>query len=228
MFRLLKLRPPNGWSAVAWELAIVTLGVVIALGAQEVAQSLHWSREVRETRKALDAELARDLAAFEYRLKQRKCIGDRLTELNRWAESFREGAPIKLKAPTPNLPGFNVRTAVWQLTDGEIAARIPLEARLNYAWLYDALKSFDELKQQEGDAWETVTQYEDSTRLSESDLRAIKRALGNADGINTVLGAFEPTIRKFSRELDVRPEENIERPHQLMAEWNRELCQPLL
>ena len=229
MFRLLKLKPPNGWIAVVWELAIVTVGVLIALGAQELAQSLHWTREVRETRKALDAELARDLAAFEYRLAQRRCIGERLRELERWAESFRQGNPTKLKAPMPNLPGFNVRTAVWQLTDGEIAARIPLQARLNYAWLYDALETFDELKEQEGNAWETLSQYDDSANLSASDLRVIKRALANADSINTVFQAFEPTVGKFSRELNVRPEEDIEgRSHKLMAEWNRELCQPLL
>ena len=33
MFRLIKLNPPNGWNAVAWELAIVAIGVLIALGA---------------------------------------------------------------------------------------------------------------------------------------------------------------------------------------------------
>src|SRR4051812_5611318 len=36
MFRLLKFKPPRGWSAVAWELGIVTLGVLIALAAQQL------------------------------------------------------------------------------------------------------------------------------------------------------------------------------------------------
>ena len=30
MFRMVKLRPPHGWDAVAWELGIVVLGVLIA------------------------------------------------------------------------------------------------------------------------------------------------------------------------------------------------------
>ena len=33
MFRLTKLKPPQGWKVVAWELAIVTLGVLLALAA---------------------------------------------------------------------------------------------------------------------------------------------------------------------------------------------------
>ena len=65
MFRILKLKPPHGWNAVGWELLIVTLGVLLALGAQELVQGLHWRSEVRETRQALDAELSRDIAAFK-------------------------------------------------------------------------------------------------------------------------------------------------------------------
>ena len=41
MFRLLKVRPPNGWNAVAWELVIVTLGVLLALGAQQMAETVN-------------------------------------------------------------------------------------------------------------------------------------------------------------------------------------------
>ena len=32
MFKSLKLKPPHGWNAVVWDLAIVTVGVLIALG----------------------------------------------------------------------------------------------------------------------------------------------------------------------------------------------------
>ena len=31
MFRMLRLKPPHGWNAVAWELSVVVLGVLIAL-----------------------------------------------------------------------------------------------------------------------------------------------------------------------------------------------------
>lgn len=40
MFRLLMLKPPHGWSAVGWELAIVTVGVLIALAAQQMVSWL--------------------------------------------------------------------------------------------------------------------------------------------------------------------------------------------
>jgi len=58
MFRLMKLRPPSGWLAVGWELAIVTLGVLIALAAQQWAQERDWGHRVDVSRAALRAELA--------------------------------------------------------------------------------------------------------------------------------------------------------------------------
>lgn len=68
MFRLLKLKPPHGWSAVAWELAIVTLGVLIALTAQQWADERTWRRKVEATKTALREELSRHYSfAVEFR-----------------------------------------------------------------------------------------------------------------------------------------------------------------
>jgi hypothetical protein len=58
VFRLLKLKPPNGWNAVAWELAIVTLGVIIALAAQQWAEGRSWQGKVKASKVALRGELA--------------------------------------------------------------------------------------------------------------------------------------------------------------------------
>jgi hypothetical protein len=51
----LKLTPPHGWNAVVWDLAIVTVGVLIALGAQQFVDDFHWRGEVRDFRKAVRA-----------------------------------------------------------------------------------------------------------------------------------------------------------------------------
>ena len=58
MFRMLKLDPPNGWRAVAWDLAIVTLGVLIALGAQQWAEGRAWKAKTRHATAAIREELA--------------------------------------------------------------------------------------------------------------------------------------------------------------------------
>ena len=52
MFRLMKLRPPHGWPPVWWELGIVTLGVLIALAAQQMVEAVNNRRVANETRAA--------------------------------------------------------------------------------------------------------------------------------------------------------------------------------
>jgi hypothetical protein len=58
MFRLLKLSPPHGWRAVSWELAIVTLGVLIALWAGELLTAYNWKSKAAAGERALTSEAA--------------------------------------------------------------------------------------------------------------------------------------------------------------------------
>ena len=229
MFRLLKLRPPNGWNAVAWEFAIVTLGVVVALGAQELVQSLHWRREVKETRKALDAEVARNLASFEYRFNQRPCVARRLSELQQWADSHRIGSPITLRKEITAPAGYTIRSAVWEVTDGEIATRIPLEAKMHYAQMYDAMKSFGELRESEEEQWIALQQLQDTKRLAADELRTVAHSIRLLRAVNEVLTSFRVAIDRSANELKVSSEKDVEaKSGQIIAKWNRELCKPLL
>lgn len=81
MFRLLRLQPPHGWNAVAWELAIVTLGVVIALGAQQIVEAVRDRSTAGETRAGVTDELNSDLMSMALRQSIEPCIDRRLSEL---------------------------------------------------------------------------------------------------------------------------------------------------
>ena len=229
MFRMLKLRPPHGWNAVGWELAIVTVGVLLALGTQELAQSLHWRSEVKETRTALNAELSRDLAAFDYRLATSPCIIARMTELRKWADSFRIGKPLRLKHSIINTPGFAIRTEVWDLVDGEVASRIPLKDRLNYSGLYSGMKSFTDLEKQEDEAWQTLVEYQESKFLGEADIRKIALAAGGLDNASENLPAWQTTMNRQARELGLVPDPMLLKTANPMIEKSRkEACEPYL
>ena len=74
MFRMLKVRPPHGWGAVAWELGIVVLGVLIALGAQQLVESWQWDAEVKAERASLLEEASDGLAVIANRNAQVPCV----------------------------------------------------------------------------------------------------------------------------------------------------------
>jgi hypothetical protein len=60
--------PLHGWRAFAGEVGIIVVGVLIALGAEQVVQSFTWHRDVRDFRAAVDTELDFNLAAGDYRV----------------------------------------------------------------------------------------------------------------------------------------------------------------
>ena len=74
MFRMLKLDPPHGWRAVAWELAIVTLGVLVALGVQQLAEAANWRSKANDGQERLKAELLINGAYMAEQVMVAPCI----------------------------------------------------------------------------------------------------------------------------------------------------------
>ena len=109
MFRLLRLKPPHGWNAVGWELAIVTLGVVIALAAQQAAETINQRHETAATRTAFIGEIEDSLAILELRRTAEPCVDRRLKELraivDQWGRTGSFTAPRWVsQAPTASSP----------------------------------------------------------------------------------------------------------------------------
>src|SRR6185437_402953 len=53
-------KPLHGWRAFAGEVGIIVLGVLIALGAEQVVESVHQRAEIRDAEGAMVAELRDD------------------------------------------------------------------------------------------------------------------------------------------------------------------------
>jgi hypothetical protein len=141
MFRLLKLRPPpNGWGAVGWELAIVTLGVLIALGFDQMVKGINERSDVDEIRRALVAELADDRARWEFMRAADPCTIRRLDAIDQWLAT----APTGEKVPDAFSPMlWNMHSTAWDIAKtSPVAGRIPLDERLTFASLYGAIDNW--------------------------------------------------------------------------------------
>jgi hypothetical protein len=147
MFRQLKLRPPHGWNAVAWELAIVTLGVLIALAAQQFVDGIHQRNEVAQLVGALRSELADNRARWEHVRASDPCTLQRLNALERWNKT----APADAKLNRAyRLFLWNQHSGAWDLAKtSETTANIPLRQRLIFASLYDAINNWRQMINEE-------------------------------------------------------------------------------
>jgi hypothetical protein len=119
MFRLLKLNPPQGWIAVAWELAIVTLGVLIALATQQWADARIWRGRVETSKAALRDELSEHYSyAVEFRTVY-PCMQAQLAQLR--DRVLASGAVID---PVP----------IYQEPGADFVLRIPSKEYPTEAW----------------------------------------------------------------------------------------------
>jgi len=62
--------PINGWRIFWGEVGIIVLGVLIALGAQQVVEAFNWRKEVAGFRDSVREEMNLDLGTYPYRAKQ--------------------------------------------------------------------------------------------------------------------------------------------------------------
>ena len=223
MFRLLRLKPPHGWNAVAWELGIVTLGVLIALGAQQFVDGAHWRSEMRDFRAALRAEISDDLATYTYRRDQDRCMVARLDELQRWLDSWRAGRPLELTGPIAMPTSLVVRTTVWDSRDPETVSRMPLDEKLEYGNLYTEFANAEVHRLDERAAWIELGDYDGASELDHQDLMRLQGLISRARlRLRRITTNADRFIKKAAT-LGIRPVPNPEWPAPDM-----EVCRPIL
>ena len=96
-------KPLHGWREFIGEVGIIVLGVLIALGAEQIAEKFHDRSVAEEARSAIRAEFNNDLASLAVRRNAEGCIERRLGELQallaNWAKTGRFITPRWIGAP---------------------------------------------------------------------------------------------------------------------------------
>lgn len=141
-------KPLHGWRAFVGEVGIIVVGVLIALGAEQVVETVHAREDVAQLRAALRGELADDRARWEHMRAQDRCTQQRLDALDNWIASAPADARI-LENPY-RVFLWNMHSSAWDLAKtSPAAAHIPLKERLTYASLYSAIDNWREFINEE-------------------------------------------------------------------------------
>ena len=177
MNRLRLPQPPQGWTALSWEVAVVFLGIVLALGTDQLVDRAYWKGQVQDFRKALAVEIATTLGTYEYRRRQDGCATRRLDELERWWKSWRDGRPQSLQGPIGLPLSLAHPSSVWTSRTPDVVGHLPFEQRLVYARIYDEIANNNTHRLIERDAWLELSSYDGAEELTESDLIRIRGLL---------------------------------------------------
>ena len=215
--------PINGWRVFWGEVGIIVLGVLIALGAQQVVEAINWKREVAGFRDAIREEVNLDLGTYPYRARQKPCITTRLDELQRWLDGWREGRGEKLLGPIGMTTSHVIRTNVWDSRDPDTFAHLPRHEKLEYSFLYSEFANNEVHRLDEREAWLQLASFDGATLLDHQDQMRLQglifRARIRDQRIDDNYGRFI----KRAAALGLHPE-----PAPFPAAYDPNLCKPIL
>jgi hypothetical protein len=107
-------KPIHGWRAFIGEVGIIVLGVLIALGFGQLAETIHESTIAAQARDAVRAEVRENLWWLDYRAKLEPCIRRRLAQLDDLLARARRGEPTPFVQHIGAPPHAKITTLRWQ------------------------------------------------------------------------------------------------------------------
>ena len=184
-------KPLHGWREFAGEVGIIVIGVLIALGAEQVVQELHWHNAVSTQREALHAEIRGDLSTASYRLLQEPCISRRLDELMIVFERHKAGQPLGLAGAVGSPPVLSAETGAWETAShGEALDHMPLSERLELGGAFHSLANLNDELQQESHAWDDLGRLDHPDILEAADWSELHGAYARAVRWDTRVAFF--------------------------------------
>ena len=167
-------KPLHGWRQFAGEVGIIVVGVLIALGAEQVVETLHWRHEVSLFRNSVDHEMASNLGTYTYRMKENACVDARLHELDLLLASWKAGHPRVLIGPIGAPSSLSLETSVWQSRDANIVTHMPMQERLAIGRMYDEFANNEEHRLDERQTWLELGDFDGAKDLDHADLMRLQ------------------------------------------------------
>ena len=199
-------KPLHGWREFAGEVGIIVLGVLIALGAGQVVESINQRSEAREAESAIRGELEQNMAKLKSRQEKMSCVVHRIDELQALIDSAgTRGGAIK----TPNWVGrpqfWTMQMARWQATSqAGHAALIPADILALYGSMYAYMANVNLEGAAEQDDWARLRSLEHLQRLSPEMAFQLTNTLQGARYINWRMNVWTLQLQALFDRLQLR------------------------
>ena len=177
-------KPLHGWREFVGEVAIIVMGILIALGAEELVQQHHWAEQVREARESMDEQLAGAKFNSLERIQYADCIARRLDRLDQLIE-----AP-----ELPPLPSFRPAglrewsTSTWDAASSSgVAAHLDPATRNLYAGAFGFADLIGQMNRDEFKLWADLGTAQTHRRLDPVSRDRLARDIASARALNNMI-----------------------------------------
>ena len=209
------------------EIAIIVVGVVIALGAEQALEALHWRHEVQVEREALHADIRNQLQLVATRRIQQSCVDRRLADLAVIFERHAKGQPLALLGPIGRPQNASTDNAIWDIAiSGLAASHMSFDERSDFAGGYSNYENLRKLEAEADRAWVDLSVLDFPGQLNEGDWVALRRAYAEARETEGRIRFVLPYVLKSANVGEPTPHVTLK--DTLIDDYSRALCRPLV
>lgn len=150
-------KPVHGWRELAGEVGIIVVGVLIALGAEQVVETVHLRNETREALHGIRVELAQASAVFEERNAVQACLNRRLEELGAAVSAARQSHRLPDIGEIGRPPTRPIQSAAWSTaTERGLSSKFAEEEQKLLPVHYSQAATYSQDVEGEQEMWATL------------------------------------------------------------------------
>lgn len=192
-------KPLHGWRQFAGEVGIIVIGVLIALSAEQVVETMSWRSHVSEARRDLRSELEADLGAAQERIQFAPCVARRMDQI----DELIANPPAHRWKLLPGHPVVPLR--VWSSAEWDSAlatgavAHMHSEDRAHFAQIYSLVSGLRPLLNEE---FATVTELylvEHGRSLGEVSQDRLRADVARIRGYNGIIAVASSELSRQLR-----------------------------
>jgi len=203
-----KPKAVHGWREFLAEYAIIVLGVLTALTAEQVAEHLRWEGAVASGRDALHRELAFDTAFMRDRLLIAPCVDRNIVSISAMIETAASTGGLPKTGELFKDPSRRVETSEWETERAsQSLTHFPREERARLERDYDQISEIKVWEDQELDAWTRLAVLKDGPkRLGEADIAQLRVAVQTVKSLEWLMTLNGRRVLDWSKTLGVTPD----------------------
>lgn len=211
--RSLLPEPRDGWRTFAGEVGVIVLGVLIALGVDQAAQSIGHSRDADKARATIKAELITNITRAKLRSNAGPCVDARLDELDALLDEFVADGRFQGLNWIGRPPRYGMEAQSWEAAvQSGRASHFEPDEQARYGSLYTALDYLYELQKDEQLVWSRLSALTGVDRLSADGLLTMRAVVGEARYFDSSINNVGSLVRSRAREVGLEPTTRIDRP----------------
>ncbi len=209
------------------EISVVVIGIVIALGGEQLVEMFHWHEIVESERTVLHADIQDQVQIIVARSVQRDCVERRLAELDTVLARHKGRQPLGLAGPVGRPQNSTSDDSLWRVAiTSQAVSRMSAEERGDLSGSYSNFMNFFNLQREADAAWMDVAVLDRADLLEEGDWVLLRKAVAKLHLMEDRIELVAPYVIETVNAGFKAPKVTLEEA--LHSDYSKALCRPLL